>query len=55
MALSLREVFLDQREMVNDKTAEHALYAGLNLIAHAAHTLGNCVEQCQNALERARK
>ena len=53
MALSLREEFLDQGEMVNDKTAEHALYAGLNLIAHAAHTLGNYVEQCQNELERA--
>ena len=53
MALSLREEFLDQGEMINDKTAEHALYAGLNLIAHAAHTLGNYVEQCQNELERA--
>ena len=53
MALSLREEFLDQGAMVNAKTAEHALYAGLNLIAQAAHTLGNYVEQCQNELERA--
>ena len=30
-----------------------ALLAGLNLIAHAAHTLGDYVEQCQNELERA--
>lgn len=53
MALSLREEFLDQGEMANNQTAEHALYAGLNLIAHAAHTLGNYVEQCQNELKQA--
>lgn len=53
MALSLREEFLDQGEMVNDKTAEQSLLAGLNLIAHAAHSLGDYVEQCQNELERA--
>ena len=55
MALSLREEFLDEGTVVDDKTAEHALFAGLCLIAHAAHTLGNYVEQCQNELERARK
>ena len=38
MALSLPEEFLDEATMVDDKTTEHALYAGLNLIAHAAHT-----------------
>lgn len=53
MALSLREEFLDEGTIVDDKTAEHALFAGLCLIAHAAHTLGNYVEQCQNELERA--
>jgi hypothetical protein len=53
MALSLREEFLDEGTVVDDKTAEHALYAGLCLIAHAAHTLGNYVEQCQNELEQA--
>ena len=53
MALSLPEEFLDEATMVDDKTTEHALYAGLNLIAHAAHTLGTYVEQCQNELERA--
>ena len=34
---------------------EQSLLAGLNLIAHAAHTLGDYVEQCQNELERARE
>ena len=53
MALSLREEFLDQGALVNDKTAEHALYAGLNMIAFAAKNLGDYVEQCQNELERA--
>lgn len=52
MACSLREEFLDEGAMVNDKTAEHALYAGLNLIAHAASTLSTHVEKCQMELER---
>lgn len=53
MAYSLREEFLDEGAMVNDKTAEHALYSGLNLIAHAANTLSTHVEKCQLELERA--
>lgn len=55
MAQGLRETYLDHGLKSGDDTAEHTLFAGLNLIAHAAHTLGNYVEQCQNELERARE
>ena len=53
MAQSLREKFLDHGLKANDETAEHSLYAGLNLIAHAANTLSNYAEQCQNELNQA--
>lgn len=53
MARGLRETYLDHGLKSGDDTAEHTLFAGLNLIAHAAYTLGNYVEQCQNELERA--
>ena len=43
------------RPKSGDETAEQSLLAGLNLMAHAAHTLGNYVEQCQNELEQARE
>ena len=55
MARGLRETYLDHGLKSDDETAEHTLFAGLNLITHAAHTLGNYVEQCQNELERARE
>ena len=53
MARGLRETYLDHGLKSGDKTAEQSLLAGLNLMAHAAHTLGDHVEQCQNELERA--
>ena len=53
MARGLRETYLDHGLKSGDETAEQSLLAGLNLMAHAAHTLGNYVEQCQNELERA--
>ena len=53
LARGLRETYLDHGLKSGDKTAEQSLLAGLNLMAHAAHTLGNYVEQCQNELERA--
>ena len=54
MARGLRETYLDHGLKSGDET-EQSLFAGLNLMAHAAHTLGNYVEQCQNELERARE
>ena len=53
MARGLRATYLDHGLKSGDETAEQSLFAGLNLMAHAAHTLGNYVEQCQNELERA--
>ena len=55
MAQGLREAFLDHGLHSGDTTAEHSLYAGLNLIAHAASTLSDYAEQCQNELERVKK
>ena len=55
MARGVRATYLDHGLKSGDKTAEHSLLAGLNLMAHAAHTLGDYVEQCQNELERARE
>ena len=52
MASGLREAFLDHGLHADDTTAEHSLYAGLNLIAHAASTLSDYAEQCQNELQR---
>ncbi len=53
MARALRKTYLDHGLKSGDETAEQSLLAGLNLMAHAAHTLGDYVEQCQNELERA--
>ena len=53
LARGLRETYLDHGLKSGDETAEQSLLAGLNLIAQAAHTLGDYVEQCQNELERA--
>ena len=53
MARGLRETYLDHGLKSGDETAEQSLLAGLNLMAHAAYTLGNYVEQCQNELEQA--
>ena len=55
MASGLREAFLDHGLHSGDTTAEHSLYAGLNMIAFAAKNLGDYVEQCQNELERVKK
>ncbi len=55
MAQCLREAFLDHGLHSGDTTAEHSLYAGLNMIAFAAKNLGDYVEQCQNELERVKK
>ena len=55
MAQGLREAFLDHGLHSGDTTAEHSLYAGLNMIAFAAKNLGDYVEQCQNELERVKK
>ena len=55
MAQGLRETYLDHGLKSGDTTAEHSLYAGLNMIAFAAKNLGDYVEQCQNELERARE
>lgn len=55
MASGLREAFLDHGLHADDTTAEHSLYAGLNMIAFAAKNLGDYVEQCQNELERVKK
>lgn len=55
MAQGLREAFLDRGLRSDDTTAEHSLYAGLNMIAFAAKNLGDYVEQCQNELERVKK
>ena len=53
MARGLRETYLDHGLKSGDETAEQSLYAGLNMIAFAAKSLGDYVEQCQNELERA--
>ena len=53
MARGLRETYLDHGLKSGNETAEQSLFAGLNLMAHAAHTLGDYVEQCQNELARA--
>ena len=53
MAQGLRETYLDHGLKSGDTTAEHSLYAGLNMIAFAAKNLGDYVEQCQKELERA--
>lgn len=53
MARGLRETYLDHGLKPGDKAAEQSLLAGLNLMAHAAHALGNYVEQCQSELEQA--
>ena len=53
MARGLRKTYLDHGLKSGDETAEQSLLAGLNLMAYAAHTLGDYVEQCQNGLERA--
>ena len=50
MASGLRETYLDHGLKSGDTTAEHSLYSGLNLIAHAASTLSEYVEQCQSEL-----
>lgn len=50
MAQGLRETYLDHGLKSGDDTAEHSLYSGLNLIAHAASTLSEYVEQCQSEL-----
>lgn len=53
MAQGLRETYLDHGLKSGDDTAEHSLYAGLNMIAFAAKNLGDYVEQCQKELDRA--
>lgn len=50
MAQGLRETYLDHGLKSGDDTAEHSLYAGLNMIAFAAKNLGDYVEQCQSEL-----
>ena len=55
MARGLRKTYLDHGLKSGDETAEQSLYAGLNMIAFAAKSLGDYVEQCQNELERARE
>ena len=54
LARGLRETYLEHGLKSGDKNEEKSLIAGLNLMAHAAHTLGNYVEQCQNELERVK-
>lgn len=50
MAQGLRETYLDHGLKSGDDTAEHSLYAGLNMIAFAAKNLSEYVEQCQSEL-----
>ena len=55
MASGLREAFLDHGLHADDTTAEHSLYAGLNMIALTAKNLGKYVEQCHNEQKKKKK